>query len=295
MRCFKLAACSTAILSLLLTSVAAHAENYKIKVSRTQKVGDEYTNTVMAEVSQSVTITVNGIEAPAKSDKFKAECHGSVKVLAINEKTGSATKIRYQVDKMTKDGDEFYPQGTVIIAEKTGHDTTYDIDGDRPDAEHVAVLEELINISSTTDEYCDDQLIGTDKPQKVGDTWPIDPEKNAKDLSDDELMINPAHLKGESKLVEVKPVDGTDAMVISTTMNVDTLKNDLPNGGGSITDGTMKLDLTQTLPVDESKQPLTMSAKMSLEMTVQLPQGAGTSKVTVKRELKEVRGAAAKE
>jgi hypothetical protein len=295
MRCstLRFARCSIAILALLLTASAVRAEDYKVKLSRPDKVGDEYTNTVTAKVSQSMTLTVNGNEAPAKTDKFKAECKGTVKVLAINEKTGSATKIRYQVDKLTKNGDELYPQGTVIIAEKIGHQTTYDIDGDRPDAEHAAVLDVVLDVNSTTDEYSDDQTMGTDKAQKVGDTWPIDADKSAKMLSDDELTIDAAHLKGESKLDEVKPVDGTDAMVVTTTMTADNLKNDLPNGA-TMTDGKMSIELTETMPVDASLQPLIMTAKTSFEMTVQLPQGAGTSVVKVKRELKEVREPAAK-
>jgi len=47
--------------------------------------------------------------------------------------------------------------------------------------------------------------------------------------------------------------------------------------------------------LDASVHALTTTVKTSLELTIQLPQGAGTSEMKLKREIKEVREPAAKD
>lgn len=81
---------------------------------------------------------------------------------------------------------------------------------------------------------------------------------------------------------------------ITPTMTATGLKTDLPDGP-TVNDGKMTVEVTETLPVDASLHALATTAKTSMELTLQLPQGAGTSLMKVMREIKEVREPAAKD
>src|SRR5262249_38981774 len=152
---------------------------YKIKLSRPDKEGDEYKAHVTATVKQKLDMTANGQQVPAKDDKFTAELTGTVKVLAVN-KIGQASKLTVTVEKLTKDGNEFYAPGTVITAEKVAGKPTFSVDNNNVDPEKAEVLDSVIEVSADDKSTNDDELSGTDQPQKVGASWPINSEKVAK-------------------------------------------------------------------------------------------------------------------
>lgn len=275
-------------LGLALMVSAARGQEYKIKLSRPVKVGDEYVTTVSAQSTQKMDVTINGQSQPLKNDTFKAALHGTVKVLAVNEKINGASRITITVDTLTRDGADLYPAGTIITAEKTGQKTSFVIDNAPVEDEKAEVLDTLINVDRADQTTSDDDLTGTDQPQKVGDTWPINADKLAKEISDNGLPLKGEDLKGESKLVEVKKVKDADVMVVQTTVTADGIKKDLPDGS-SISDGTLKAEVTYTLPTDNTSPAISSGNKMHLVMTVDLPGGAGKASIVTDRQVNEDR------
>ncbi len=278
--------CASAI---LLASGIAQAQNYKIKLVRPDKVGDQYASSVTAKVSETTVTTKNGEETDTKTEGFTAACQGTVKVLAIDEKTGAATKIRYQVDTMTKNGRALYPQGTVIIAKRSGSDTSFEIDGERPDEDQAPVLTALLGDVSRTHGLTNEaEAKGTSSPQQVGNSWPIKTDQIAEQFSGENSPVTPEQLKGESELVAVKKVEGQDVMIIKSKITADGLKKDLAVRG-AITDGKLTAEVTDTLPLDETLPKLFSTSKLTLTMTIAQPLGATKLIVTTKQERKERR------
>jgi hypothetical protein len=272
---------------MILTS-SVRADDYKIKLIRPDKVGDQYTSAVTSRVTETVVSLQNGEETDRKTEKFNAECQGTVKVLAVDEKTGFATKIRYQIDKLARDGKDLYPAGTVIIAKRDGDETSYEIDGEHPDETSLPIIASLLDLPGSRGMTTEAESNAIDKPQAVGATWPINTSKVAKDISNDQLAITADELKGESKLVSVKKVDGQDVMVVKATISADGFKKDLPNGG-SVSDGKMSAEITNVLPVDDTQPAISSSSKITVTVTVNPPLGASKSVVTTKRERKDRR------
>jgi hypothetical protein len=121
----------------------------------------------------------------------------------------------------------------------------------------------------------DNKVFGTEKPQAVGATWPIDSAAAAEGAASSGLPITKDDIKGESKLVAVKKVDGKDVTEVHAEMTVAKLAGAMPDGS-QITSGSMKAHFAGVFPTDENAQPLSQSQHMELEMkmSVKGPGGA---------------------
>jgi hypothetical protein len=281
--------CIFALAVIALAAPRLHAEDYKIKLVRPDKVGDEYASSVTAKFSKTTVTMKNGEETDRKTDAFTAACQGTVKVLAIDEKTGIADKIRFQVDSLTKASRDLYPQGTVIICKRSDGDTSFEIEGERPDEENAAVLHALLGDVGRNHGLTNEAEAKASQPQSVGSTWPINTEKIATEFAGEDSPITADELKGESQLVSVKKVDGKDAMVVQSKISAGGFKKDLDEGRGSISDGKLTVITTDVLPVDESLAKLSSTTRITLSLTISPPLGSSKSIVTTKLERKERR------
>lgn len=278
-----------AVLAVAFSACLVQGEDCKIKLVRPDKVGNEYSSSATAKFSKTTVTTKNGEETDRKTEAFTAACQGTVKVLRVDEKTGVTIKIRFQVDSLTKSNRTLYPQGTVIIAERTGAETNFEIEGERPDEEHAAVLNALLGDVGRNHGLTNEaEGKGATQPQAVGSMWPLSTDKILEQFSREDLPITADQLKGESQLVSVKKVDGKDVMVIQSKITADGLKKDL-EGRGSIGDGKLSVVVTDILPLDESQPKLSSVTRVTLSMTVTLPMSSSKSTVTTKLERKERR------
>jgi hypothetical protein len=256
----------------------ADAQDYKIKLNRPTRVGDEMTVHITTKFKQVVSAN------PAGPDEYTVELRGTNKALAVNEKTGSVTKLSCTVAKLTRNDAELYPAGTVIVGEKVGKVDTFTIDGNPVDAANVPALSTVIELNAPDRDDTDDALYGTDQRQKVGATWSINAGKIAEDLAAEGLPVPAESLKGEVKLVDVGKVNQIDTMNMNTHISADGFKATVP--GAAVSDGELDLNVDSVIPVDESKQGLSMKMKMHLSMTVtpNNAPGAGAVTVTIDRE-----------
>jgi hypothetical protein len=280
------------LVGLMLVS-SAFAEDYKINLVRPNKVGNEYANSVTAKVSRTSTAVLNGQEQEESKDfkSFTAACKGTVKILMIDDKAKYPTRIRYEVESLTKDGVSLYPQGTVIIARLSGNEVTFDIDGTQPDVEHTAVIAVLLDLSRPNGVTNEDATNEPYKPQKVGDTWPINASKSTKEFrSEESLQVTPDQLKGQSKLVDVKDLNGQKALVIRSSITADGLKKDLPDGS-SISDGKITCEINEVLPVDPTQPVISLDTKLNMTITMNPHFGSTKTILHVKSDRKERRAA----
>jgi hypothetical protein len=267
------------------------AQDYKIQFVRPAKVGEQFTTAISAKKSETTQTLLNGEPDKKTTRSLTAQCQGTLKVLQIDDKTGVVTKIRYEVDRLTRDDDEsYYPAGTVIIAKKDGSETAFEIDGERPDAEHTEVLSMLLDASSPNGISSRDDSTGTTARQKVGDSWPINAGKIASYYADGGTPVTADELKGQSTLASVKKLDGVDVMVIKSKITADGFSKDL-DGGASLSDGKMTTEVTDVLPIDISLPVVSLSSKLTSTVTINPPLGSRKSVINTRIERRERREA----
>lgn len=269
----------------VLATTAARADDaktYAVKLTRPAKVGQEFELTCKADVVQKVKITQQG-QAQNKDDKYTAELSGTLKVVSINNKTGEATKVSVTVEKLTKDGADLFPAGTVITADHTGEKEKYMVGGGEVSPEQAEVLGSVIDVGRTDREVTDDQMLGTAEKQAVGGTWDASKDKLATELNDAKVPVSAEHLSGTSKLVAVKDVDGAESEVIEMTVKADPLESGKEVQQITVTGGSFESTITLTEPTDAEMPPTMADEHDVFKMTGTAGGGAVTADLNIER------------
>jgi len=256
--------CISGVGLLLILTAGAGAQEFKIKLVRPARAGDQYHVVTTAKISSSADITVGGQPQPKDVSSMTLELKGVVTVAAINPKTGTATKISCKVEKLTKDGVELYPAGTVIVAEKD-HKFTLQVDGKPADEKTSELLQNVLDVSDPNSSTNDDELTGTDKPQKVGGTWPINSEKVAAQIAAGGLPVTAEQTRGQGTLVKITRQNNADVMEIHAVATAEGFKKDMGDGS-SISDGKLKIETTNILPVDPTRPSLSIENRSHATM-----------------------------
>lgn len=261
-------AAALAISALTAVSTALGADEYKIKFDRPFHAGDTVMVSTSVTMKQSQKAEIGGQVSEQKND-FKATIEGTETIDAVTEKAGDPMKLTIKVTKCTKDGVELIPAGSTLTAENVDGKTQFKVDGAEPAEDVKPVLSELVD-TSKPDSPSGDEVMGTDKPQKVGDTWPVKTDMIAKEISDGPIQLTGDQLKGESKLTAVSVVDGKPTQTIKTTITADVPEKD-PNNGANVHDLKIKLEATQTMPADDTSHESTLKMKRSISFKMDSP------------------------
>lgn len=258
------------------------AATYKIELDRPVKVGQEYAVTSKTDAHETSKLSLNG-QARENDEKFTVEMAGTIKVLAVNDKVGTPTKVRLTIDKLTKDGAEVFPAGTVITADHTGEKARFMVGGGEVSDEQAAVLDTAVDLESAEKTVTEDQATGTAEKQAVGGTWDGSAEKLAASMVEDHLPVSAEHVKAKSKLVEVKPVDGVPSEVVETKLDVDALDKDKDFHGLTVTEGTVTGTVTETLPADDATPATVLDQHFVVKVKGTAGDGAMTADITSDR------------
>ncbi len=264
------------------SAAARAADTYPIKMHRPVTVGQLMSVSCKAEVKQSAKVTAGGQAQPDRTDKFTAELTGTAKVEAVN-KVGSPTKVTVTIDKLTKDGVDVLPAGTVVTADHSGDHEAFTVAGDAVEPAQAAVLSTVIDTDKPDQTVTDDQMLGTPTAQPAGGTWAGDPAKLAATLNEDHVPVTADHFKVNATLVEVKPVDGVPSEVIRVTLDGDPLEKGKDVDGLTLTGGTFKGTMTQTLPADPAGLAETSDEHITYAFQGTANGGAVTADVTIER------------
>jgi hypothetical protein len=260
----------TGVLALLASAALGRAQEYKIALDRPQKVGQRYTIHATGHTRQAAVINIPGAGPQNHGEEFTIDLDGTMKVLAVDEKSGQATKVECTVAKCLKDHKPLVDAGTVLTAESKGGKTVFAKDGAELDAATSDALSVIIE-THQPGAPSNDQTFGTDRPQKVGATWPINANAAAASAAQSGITIAPDKIKGEGKLVAVKEVDGKQALQVEATMNVADLS--LPQQ--KVDSGSVAATFGGLFPTDPAAFPLRsyQTMKMHITMTVAGPNG----------------------
>lgn len=244
---------------------AAEAETHTVKLVRPYKVGSEYKTEATAFVKHWT-----GADVIASA----GELRGTVKVLAVNEKTGAVTKLQCTVAKLAKDGKEVCPSGAVIAAERSPHQSSaITVNGQPVPPEVRELLGPMLGLGDPAATVSDDEVYGTDRPQTVGEARPIDKQLAERQVIEDaRVPVAPGSARGETKIIRVKSAGGVDAMLVRLKLAYDLTPakparpGTTPIEGGSVSD-TFEI----LLPVDPSKPPISMTDDSRVSALITVP------------------------
>lgn len=252
---------------LCMAAGARAADEYKIQMSRPCKVGETYHFQVHCAMKNTTMIDAGNGAAPGDSQAYDAQMDAVATVEAISTDGAQPTKMSVKITKCTNDNADLVPAGSVLEVDATGGDPKFTIDGkDLADPKSVAIFQQLIPIHRAKD-VTDDVLMGTDKPQKVGDSWPVNAAELAKKMSSGPFQVDAGDLKGTVTLADVSQKGGvpTENFKVAVTGAIDKKAMD---GGAELRN--MKLSMTgdESLPVDVSGHGITESVDTNMTFTV---------------------------
>jgi hypothetical protein len=201
--------CCLACCFVFSIALAAHAEDYPVRLSFPSKVGDRSKTSYVAESKNHSVVTVNDRDTD-RDDNHKVEIEGIEEVRTIDAK-GNATRIAFTVKRC----EEIMPDGkprTIIapgrMISMTCHDgdMIYMLDTGRVAPKDEALLRLALHVSEANMPD-DDELFGTKQRKSIGDTWPVNREAMSRRLREPSYdTVDPKNIKGTVKLVAVEDV-----------------------------------------------------------------------------------------
>jgi hypothetical protein len=251
----------------VLPSIAAGADpTYVVKLHRAEVVGQIYdVHDVFENTSVCTVVSPEG-EPQTKTVTIRADLTGRVNVLAVDEK-GDASLLNLTVKRLVRaDGRDMMRPGTVIkLSRDDKTKVVSSSTGPVPDAAMV-VVGRFFPSQGTSGKTVDD-VYGSSKARKVGESWGIDTDAAGQKLFGEGLGLDPTQLKGRTVLKGVETVNDTPAFRVITSMTLPNLT--LPDA----VPPQVKMDqcygtieMNSLLPVDEKVLPI--ETKSILEDTI---------------------------
>lgn len=253
-------------------------EYYKVLLNRPQKVGQEYTVHATGHAKQSATFALPGEPPQNHVEEFGIELDATVKVLAVDDPAGEPAKLQYTIARCLKDRQPLLPPGAVITAENKQGNTTFLKDGAAVDLVTARALEVVIE-THQPGTPSNNVMFGTDQPQPLGGTWPIDAGAAAISASRSGVPVTSDQLTGQARLVAVQIIDGNPVLQIEATMNVANIT--LPQK--RVQSGSIAGKFSGLFPVDPAAMPIRSSKTITihLDMTPDGPTGEPLNATTV--------------
>ena len=261
--------CSVAAVVLLAVCSLGFAEDaaYPIKLHRDCKVGDSYNTRITYENSNATTLKAPPAAPKLKKEAFKGQLEGCVKVLAINA-IGNASSFTIVVKKFADDeGKEIIPADQIIEVTRGEEEVTFALKGGTAlSNEAKAILSFLYRPDRGAS--TDDDSFGTDKPQNVGASWPINAEASAKSAVSAGITVDPKDVAGSVTFKAVEKTSaGAPALRLAATMTVKNPKLSIP-ANATLESCTVKVTFGGLFPVDAAA--LAAESSLSMDMTIHM-------------------------
>lgn len=263
------------------------AKEYTIKLHRPSKVGEVTEGIVSGTIKESVTVSAEGKVINKKETVIEYKLEGKDETLAVDDK-GRATKFSFTVTKFVqiKDGQEvkIVAPGKVILGERIAKEEVFQFkDSQEPlSAEAIKILKHG-GPSVSSGGPTDDEIMGSDKPRKVGDSWDINSELAAKDmLQSFGMAVAKEDIKGQMRIAGAARTNGVDCLDIRMDLALSPFP--LPPGlpdGAKVLSGKLTASSSQLLPVDVTLPVLTAEKTMTGKVSVLVPAKEPGKEMTV--------------
>lgn len=283
----------TAVAALSLLVAAAAAKDYEIRFSRPDTVGKKYRLTAEFSKQNLMTVSKGGNVLQKKNDTVEATLQAVVTIDKV-DKEGHALAKTVTIEKFVDDTETvLLKKGTVVTAQTLEGKTIYRI-GDKPlEKKTRDILGDIIK-TRTRKSLDDDEVFGSKKRRKVGESWPMNAKAAIKDLKAT-MKMEVEGVSGTVKLQGVETCQGQECLNIRVKMKIDKIKS-LPDSeafekqGLKLQSADLQIKLGGLLPVDVKGDAPKRDMSMTMNMTIVGVKGAVTGiemKITTKMSAKE--------
>ena len=178
---------------------------------------------------------------------------------------GKASKSNFTISKCVINGKPTFAPGDVITSEfGSGGTPKFTVKGEAVDPETTKTLSIVLDAADPDEKIDDDKAFGTDKPQKPGDSWPINAAAIAEGMGKHGLTVTPEQVTGSGKLESVDQVDGKAVLSIALDATLNGIKPPLPPTA-TVDSSVMKIHMAGKQPADETSQPISQSSAMEMK------------------------------
>lgn len=257
---------------IVLLALPLNAQDYEIRLHRPQHVGQKDKISVLARISESSAMWLNGKEIRPEKKETTVALEGITTNLAVTAK-GKPSRVSMEIVKLERTANgvksEVLPPGTVVVAYATNGTTAFQIKGNDVGANIFQALSLVVNVS--VDEWTSDEVYGTSERKKVGDTW----KANATALNEmmksrpDTIVTN---IAGKATLKDVLKDPSGDRLLIEIETTTIFLPAKEEPGPKVVPPGMlMKMTVTGEFPTNSTRQTVAesvnwnMSGRMSMD------------------------------
>ena len=258
------------ILLNLAASVAAGAgeREFAVHLNRPGTAGEE--KLLSLSFARDVNMMVSGALRPFEGQQKQfVELRARTQILEVDN-AGIITKVRMVVEKGSlatkKDAQEELKRGQVLIAQlQRSRRMTVTREGIPLSDEAAMLLVDALPYNNTLlSEKIDPSLFGSERKQKVGDSWALEP-KLLGELMPRRILLDPSLLRGEMTLVNAVKYRGVPSLKVEVKMQIphytpgDGAMGGVMPRGFKFTDGSLDATFLAVYPIDQGKMPIKWS------------------------------------
>lgn len=254
---------------LLPLAAAPAAEDFSIKLNRPAKVGERTLLTGSYRADEDTVVTVAGQEN--RQEKHAIYRFALIhKVLAVGAK-GNCLRAELAVQKLTREADgattELLKAGDVISVRFEGHEEVWELGGAPLADELKEALDSIVEITADGDPT-DDDVFGTARRRRVGDSWPIDAKLLADQLKRKGMPATFKDVTGTATLAGTKSVQGVPCLEVRLDIELHDVKLPIPNLPAEVVMAPLTVRFTgvKVLPVNGVRDMLEASLDFRLPL-----------------------------
>ena len=255
---------------LLLSANILHAQKYAIRLERPDHVGDRYRLSVSGARFQRSSVSKDGQVLQDATDEYQVSLKALVEVLEVDSK-GKPVRKSLTIDTLTKSQkgveSELLKPGTVVYT-----------DGAQPKSSQIVVrgrtlepeVREALDIVVTThrpNSPSDDDIFGTADQKGIGESWSINRQLAAEDLSNNGLTLSAENLSGKVSLMAKDAVAGVDCLSVTGTFNADGVRPASLPPTVTVERAAMRGTFGGCFPLTEASLPNRQSMDMFIELS----------------------------
>jgi len=269
---------------------------FTVKLNRPSHVGD--TDTLRIRVSQERVTRVTQAEKTLQDEQSFREVSGTFRARVLQVSSdGKVLHERVQILSLagrTAPGAKGTPlplTGVALDVTLAPKVAIVRADGKSLDASVLPYLELIFTPADSRIKKADDAIFGPGRPVRVGDTWPINTEKMAAQLSQKgDMQLLPKDMASQFLLSDHKMIGGIDCLVVHGTLDVNNLVLKTGSSPQQSFSGQMHVTFDTAVPVDAAKD-VVASEGVTMEMTlsgkVPTPQGGEADLTMSEKDAKE--------
>jgi hypothetical protein len=239
-----------------VAGASSTVRTYEVRMFRPERVGQRTHVKCFGMQEQSTSMEIAQGSQPMQAGLLSVDFDAEAEVKRVDRR-GRASEVVYTVRRctVTRDGMSSDPfrSGAKITAraDRTGRKTEFRVDGQPLDSSLVTPMTMVAGLDH--EELTEDEVLGTDRPRAVGESWAIDRKLMAQVLKNEaNTDVVPEHISGVTTLADTVEHAGQDCLVLQTnvvTENTVPGLDDLP-AGFDLTDGDMTLTFQYVVPKD---------------------------------------------